>query len=806
MSINKMIVYLLLSCMVNHAMSQAVGDFQSFQTGNWNATATWSRWDGTSWVNPAPSTPTSADGAITILNTHTVTINASVTYDQLTVQNGGIVIHSSGTVTIANGIGDDAVIENGGLYRQTISSLMSFSFPTTFRVKQGGTLEGTNVAHIAYPSDATHKFIFDSASVFNMNAAASSLAFYNKTYFPDATQSIIPVFKITNYSSFNASGNSSPTVINGIFEYNKLLSAFNPNGTGTITFRNGITGVGQVTQNATGTFYITGYPAYIGGTGILQISSNGLVITDTCYAKLISNKTINNTAAGNTTTINGTLQCDNFVLDGSASFVLSPAATLKMGSANGIATAGATGNIQNTGTTRSFDPAANYEYNGNFAQITGTGLPSSVKTLTLNNSVYQAITLTNSVNIDDSLSLQKGFLLTTNSSIINLRDTTIIGSPNSNFNTFGSVNNIGWERSFVKGPARIEISSTTGKWLPIGKIAGTDTLFAPVKLDKFNANAVADTVEYFATPFTDTAADAGTIKRVSYIEHWKIGCNNASSPDADAKVTLSWRPKSGVGNGVPANDAQALDDLVVAHYLDADGAGPLPYLWYIEGGTSLMPKGPGSTVNYGTVVTNAYNSPYTATSVSPYFTLASKSLFNILPLKLLTFSGYASAKAITLNWKTAEERNIDNFELQKSTDGMNFYPLTTTAAFNSLNINHYSETDINPVIGMNYYRLKVKDNTQKISYSPVTKIKFETKAMLNLYPNPVKDRLTINHDNAGNFTFVKIVSVSGNEISTQKIVAGQQQSILNLGNLQGGWYILKFINGNEIINKAFYKQ
>ena len=799
-----MIVYLLLCCVGNHAISQAVGDFQSVASGGWNTLATWARWDGTTWVTPAPNYPTSADGVISIESGTIVDKNAApgLTVDQLIIRSGGTFVYSNSSITVNNGVGDDIVIENGGIFQHNISSLIIISFPATLRVKQGGTIEGRNVAHIVYPSDATHKFIFDSASVFNMNAAASSLAFYNKTYFPDATQSIIPVFRITNYSSFNASGNSSPTVINGIFEYNKLLSAFNPNGTGTITFRNGITGVGQVTQNATGTFYITGYPAYIGGTGILQISSNGLVITDTCYAKLISNKTINNTALGNTTTINGTLQCDNFVLDGSASFVLSPAATLKMGSANGIAVSGASGNIQNTGTTRSFDVAANYEYNGTFAQITGTGLPSSVKSLTLNNSAFETITLTNSVNIDDSLSLQKGFLLTTSAIILNLRDTTVIGSVNSNFNTFGSVNNIGWERSFVKGPVRIDISSTADKWIPVGKIAGTDTLFAPVKLAKDNANPVADTVEYFATVYTDTAADAGTIKRVSNVEYWKINCNSTFLPDLKAKITLSWRPKSGVGDGV--NNAQALDDLVIAHYLDA---GSSPFLWYIEGGDlGIMPKGSGSTVNYGILSTIQSNSPYTDALTSPYFTLASKSFFNLLPLKLLSFSGYASARAITLNWKTAEERNVENFELQKSTDGNNFYPLTTTPAFNSIGVNTYSETDINPLNGFNYYRLKIKDNTQKITYSPVTKIKFENQAVINLYPNPVKDKLTLSHDKAGNFTFVKIVSVSGTEMFTQKIISGQQQSVLDLNNLPGGWYILKFINGNNIINKALYKQ
>lgn len=68
---------------------QADGDYRTAATGNWNNTATWERYNGTSWVAPAPSAPVSADGAITILNGHTVTITAAVTADQITVDAGG---------------------------------------------------------------------------------------------------------------------------------------------------------------------------------------------------------------------------------------------------------------------------------------------------------------------------------------------------------------------------------------------------------------------------------------------------------------------------------------------------------------------------------------------------------------------------------------------------------------------------------------------------------------------------------------------------------------------------------------------
>jgi hypothetical protein len=69
----------------------------------------------------ATAAPSSSDGIISIRNGHTVSVTTSVTIDQTTVDLGGKVILSGGTLTIANGTGTDLVIE--GTYERTSSSL-----------------------------------------------------------------------------------------------------------------------------------------------------------------------------------------------------------------------------------------------------------------------------------------------------------------------------------------------------------------------------------------------------------------------------------------------------------------------------------------------------------------------------------------------------------------------------------------------------------------------------------------------------------------------------------------------------------
>lgn len=106
-----------------------------------------------------------------------------------------------------------------------------------------------------------------------------------------------------------------------------------------------------------------------------------------------------------TVTINGTIIFNNPSViqiallygpgNNNATFKLSADATLTTKNVNGIAGGsaglGATGpsiqgNGSNSGNVVTLDPGANYEFNGDASQVT-TGLPSTVKTLTINNAV-----------------------------------------------------------------------------------------------------------------------------------------------------------------------------------------------------------------------------------------------------------------------------------------------------------------------------------------------------------------------------------------------------------------------------------
>lgn len=117
--------------------------------------------------------------------------------------------------------------------------------------------------------------------------------------------------------------------------------------------------------------------------------------------------------------VNGTLNCNAqtiYNLAGTATFTLSPGGTLGIGSSSGIAASGSSGNIQMT--NRNFSTQANYVYNGTSNQITGTGLPATVNSLTINNSSNSnTVSLTNSVTITSFHEIDKGIFSLENNNV-----------------------------------------------------------------------------------------------------------------------------------------------------------------------------------------------------------------------------------------------------------------------------------------------------------------------------------------------------------------------------------------------------
>ena len=403
--------------------SNPTDHFRTKQSGDWGAASTWeSSSNGLNWIN-ATLIPTSNANTITIMPGHTVNMVSDVSADQLTIQAGGVLNHSHTiTFTLHDFTGDDMIINGTYVVNGAIPSGTG-----KYVVNAGGVIRvdantGGNADNLAFSEN--DRVLFKTGSVFQWNTNVIFETVGINYFLLDPDENEKPIFRISS-NNLNVGSNSS-TTINGLLD---ITGSVLWTGTGSKTFRDGITGTGNITQTEDGIFRITGRSAVLGITNPLSSITlspgGGLEIVSGSQVELIANSKVN----GAVFTNRGIFYCEAFIISGSTSFVNAINATLGIGSANGI-TSGTTteGNIQTSG-IRTFNSNATYIYNGATNQVTGNGLPLSVQVLSISSfgtSGNNKVTLTRSNTTVNRLNLNNGSFVAGINGNLNIADGGVI--------------------------------------------------------------------------------------------------------------------------------------------------------------------------------------------------------------------------------------------------------------------------------------------------------------------------------------------------------------------------------------------
>ncbi len=168
-----------------------------------------------------------------------------------------------------------------------------------------------------------------------------------------------------------------------------------------------------------------------------------------------------------------------------------------------------------------------------------------------------------------------------------------------------------------------------------------------------------------------------------------------------------------------------------------------------------------------------------------------------LPVELVDFSATPKLNEVVLEWKTATENNNAYFTIERSSDMKTWEEINQIdGAGNSSSTINYFITDNNPLNGTSYYRLKQVDFDGRYSYSEIKSVK--NNIQYSLYPNPVKNKLTI----SGNLDYdfnLEIFDYLGRDVThITKITYENSKISINLSDLKSDFYIVK-------INGATYK-
>jgi hypothetical protein len=112
--------------------------------------------------------------------------------------------------------------------------------------------------------------------------------------------------------------------------------------------------------------------------------------------------------------------------------------------------------------------------------------------------------------------------------------------------------------------------------------------------------------------------------------------------------------------------------------------------------------------------------------------------------KNVALEASAEGDKVILKWKTAEETEMDRYEIENSNDAINFKNRGSVKATGKTN-NDYSFTDKNSE-SISYYRLKQVEKNGTATYSDIVTIKKESGApfSLEVYPNPANVAAQIN--------------------------------------------------------------
>jgi len=172
----------------------------------------------------------------------------------------------------------------------------------------------------------------------------------------------------------------------------------------------------------------------------------------------------------------------------------------------------------------------------------------------------------------------------------------------------------------------------------------------------------------------------------------------------------------------------------------------------------------------------------------------------IVPIKLSEFTGKLSNGQSVLTWKTAQEQDTKDFDIQYSTDGRQFSAVAkVNAAGNSATIKSYSFTHPHPAAGNNYYRLKMNDQDGKFTYSHVLNLKMgEGAGKLSVYPNPVmEDHFYVNTsaDVALPLSY-KLINSEGKTVQKGTISTHNQK--ISLQSTDKGNYFIQLSNGQTV--------
>jgi Secretion system C-terminal sorting domain len=176
-----------------------------------------------------------------------------------------------------------------------------------------------------------------------------------------------------------------------------------------------------------------------------------------------------------------------------------------------------------------------------------------------------------------------------------------------------------------------------------------------------------------------------------------------------------------------------------------------------------------------------------------------------LPVDIESFRAQKNGNRARLDWSVGIESNVSGYEVERSSNGVNF---TRIGFVPAVAARSYSFTDESILAGQNFYRLKTVDLDASYKYSTIVRVNGSAASVsMKLFPNPVQGQLYIQHGDAKAGAQLRVVGIDGRTVQTVRLAENAAQTILDVQRLAHGVYNLVYDNGNgETQSQKFIKQ
>lgn len=284
----------------------------------------------------------------------------------------------------------------------------------------------------------------------------------------------------------------------------------------------------------------------------------------------------------------------------------------------------------------------------------------------------------------------------------------------------------------------------------------------------------------------------------------RFNCRNSSIGAFGALPANQWKVVCAVRSGTTillyVNGVQVASGTDGTNAISHPNAPVLGQMYYVPTGGNYNPIASGGKMDE----IRMYNRALSAAEVAQLSGV-------VLPVAMGDFSAVKNISGVSLNWETFTETNTAFFEVERSTNMVDFVTIGKLNAKGNTTVRQsYNYIDGSPATWVNYYRLRITDINGSYTYSNAVAVKNNSPVIsMSIFPNPVVNILQVQLPSKQNTEATIFISdANGKMVYSQQVQlkeGNNARSVPVVGLPNGVYQFTAVINGDKQ-TKTFVKQ